>query len=251
MILKQNKTDNISLYFKIKTKIRFFLCVFLIPLIIYSIGIFPILIWLVILFYLIPQNVIIYFLIIPILLLLSIYFLLVSEILISGVIIRLFKIYYEEGTYEYTFNNNMAFKWVLICQLYSPIRKIFETIPMGPIKTVYLRLIGMKIGKNSLIGGTIKDPCMTDIGNNVTIGEYAILYSHIHNMEKETITIKKIKIGNNCIIGAGAIVMPGVKLEDNSILGAGGIVPKNQVLKKDKIYVGNPAKEIIKKRNEK
>ncbi|MCK5112303.1 MAG: hypothetical protein KAQ84_02055, partial [Thermoplasmatales archaeon] len=61
-----------------------------------------------------------------------------------------------EGAYEYSVKNNMAFKWILLCQLYTPIRKIFEIIPMGCIKIAYLRLLGMKIGKNTLLGGTIK-----------------------------------------------------------------------------------------------
>jgi len=167
-----------------------------------------------------------------------------SEILISGLIIKIFKIKYKEGTYEYSFENKMAFKWMLICQLYTPIRKIFEIIPMGRIQKFYLNLIGMKIGKNTLVGGTIKDPCVTELGKNTTIGEYAVLYSHIHNYKKGTITIKKVKIGDNCIIGAGAIVMPGVKMENSSILGAGGLVSKNHILKKGKIYVGNPLREI-------
>ncbi|RLI63775.1 MAG: hypothetical protein DRO67_05205 [Candidatus Asgardarchaeum californiense] len=141
----------------------------------------------------------------------------------------------------------MAFKWMLFCQLYTPIRKILEIIPMGYVKIVYLRLLGMKIGKNTLLGGTIKDPCVTEIGNNTTMGEYAVLYAHIHNYAKETITIKKVRIGNNCIVGAGAIVMPGVVMEDNSVLGAGALATKNRVLEKNKAYGGNPAKEISSK----
>ena len=61
------------------------------------------------------------------------------------------------------------------------------------------------------------------------------------------ITISKVKIGNNCIIGAGAIIMPGVVMEENSILGASALATKNQILEKNKIYGGNPAKELTKK----
>ena len=46
--------------------------------------------------------------------------------------------------------------------------------------------------------------------------------------------------------------MPGVVMEDNAILAAGGLVTKNCVLKKNKIYGGNPAEEIpITKKNKK
>ena len=108
----------------------------------------------------------------------------------------------------------------------------------------------MKIGTNSLVGGVIKDPCLTEFGDNVTMGEYAIIYGHIHNMQYETIFMDKIRVGNNCVIGAGAIIMPGVVLEDDVVVAAGALVPKGQVLMKGKMYGGIPAKEIIKKSHE-
>ena len=115
------------------------------------------------------------------------------------------------------------------------------------IKNVYYKLLGMKIGKNTLVGGVIKDPCVAEFGENITMGEYAVIYGHIHNYEKETIAIDKVTIGNNCVIGAGAIVMPGAVIQDNVTVAAGALVTKNQVLEKGKTYGGVPAKEIKKK----
>jgi acetyltransferase-like isoleucine patch superfamily enzyme len=134
--------------------------------------------------------------------------------------------------------------------LYTPFRKLLEIFPVGRIKQYYLQLLGMKIGKNSLVGGVIKDPCLTEFGSNVTMGEYAIIYGHIHNMQHETIYMEKIRVGNNCVIGAGSIIMPGAILEDDVVVAAGALVSKGQVLAKGKIYGGIPAKEIIKKVNE-
>jgi acetyltransferase-like isoleucine patch superfamily enzyme len=133
---------------------------------------------------------------------------------------------------------------MLYCSLYNPCRKIIEIFPVGRFKNTYYRLIGMKIGKNSLIGGTIKDPCITKIGNNVTMGEYSIIYGHMHNYKDGKIIIKKVKIGNNCIIGAGSIIMPGAVLEDDVTLATGGIAIQNQILEKGKTYGGIPAREL-------
>lgn len=108
----------------------------------------------------------------------------------------------------------------------------------------------MKIGKNSLVGGVIKDPCLTEFGSNVTMGEYAIIYGHIHNMQYETIFMEKIQIGSNCVIGAGAIIMPGAILEDNVIVAAGAVVTKGQILTQGKTYGGLPARELVKKASE-
>jgi len=229
------------------SKLRFIVFISIFPLIIFSIGVIPLIFWLIILFLVIPYNITLYLVLAPLITILSTYILLVSEILISGLFVKLFRVKYKEGIYEYSFSDNNALKWIFICQMYTPIRKIMETIPMGKIKNVYLRLIGMKIGKNSLVGGVIKDPCMTEIGENVTIGEYAILYAHIHNKQQGTITIKPIKIGTNCVVGAGAIIMPGVEMKDNSTLAAAGVVTKNRILEKNKVYGGNPLKEIKKR----
>jgi acetyltransferase-like isoleucine patch superfamily enzyme len=105
----------------------------------------------------------------------------------------------------------------------------------------------MKIGKNTLVGGIIKDPCVTEVGENTTIGEYAVIYGHIHNYEKETLTIAKVSVGNNCVIGAGTIVMPGAAIKDNVVVAAGALVTKNQVLEEGKTYGGVPSKKIKKK----
>jgi len=237
-----------------ESKIRFFLATFLIPLLIFSIGMIPLVLWLILVYliYIITLNITLYLILTPVIIILSMLILIISEVLFSGAIIKLFNIKYTEGTYEYSVNNNMVFKWMLIFQLYTPIRKILDIIPMRRLNIVYLRFLGLKLGENTLLGGVIRDPCLTEIGDNVTMGGYAIIYSHMHNKAERTITFKKIKIGNNCVVGAGSIIMPGVIMEDNVILAAGGVTKKNSLLQKNKIYGGNPAKEItVHKENKK
>jgi hypothetical protein len=186
-----------------------------------------------------------HFVLLPFVIYLGAVILFISELYITGGIIKLFHITYQPGTYEYSFRNKNTFKWTLICVLYTPFRKLLEMIPLGKIKQSYFRLLGMKIGKNSLVGGVIKDPCLTEFGDNVTMGEYAVIYSHIHNMQQETIFMDRIKVGNNCVIGAGAIIMPGAVLEDDVVVAAGALVTKGQILGKGKMYGGIPAKELL------
>ena len=165
------------------------------------------------------------------------------QLLFNGLIIHIFNLKYKPGEYEYTLGNKDAFRWLVVCVLYTPIRKILEIFPMGEMKYRYYRLLGMKIGNNTLVGGTIMDPCITEIGDNCTMGLFAVIYGHIHDYSKDTLTISGIKIGNNVVIGAGAYIMPGVVVEDDVKIAAGAVVTKGQRLKKGKIYAGIPAKE--------
>ena len=49
-----------------------------------------------------------------------------------------------------------------------------------------------------------------------------------------------IRIGKNCWLGAGVIVLPGVTIGDNTVVGAGSVVTKD--LSPNVVAVGNPAR---------
>ena len=49
-----------------------------------------------------------------------------------------------------------------------------------------------------------------------------------------------VKIGKNCWIGAGAIIVPGVTIGDNTVIGAGSVVTKD--IPSNVVAVGNPCR---------
>ena len=51
-----------------------------------------------------------------------------------------------------------------------------------------------------------------------------------------------VRIGRNCWIGAGAIILPGITIGDNTVVGAGSVVTKD--LPPNVIAAGNPCKVI-------
>jgi len=172
------------------------------------------------------------------------YLILVFSMMISSALfIRLFRVRYEEGDYESTIKNKTSFKFILSYALYFPTYKLIGFFNMPPIKVFFLKMIGCKIGKNVVLSADewIFDPYVTEIGDNTIIGGRSILTGHIGEGH---LIIKKLKIGNNCLIGGDCFIMPGVIIEDNVILGAKSLVLKDQILKKGKIYAGIPAKEI-------
>lgn len=221
----------------------------IIPSLIFIVGLIPTVIFLYILhyFHYFSFTTMWHFVLFPFLAFFGALFLFVTEMFVTGGIIRFFHINYQPGIYEYSLRDKNARRWILIVILYTPFRKLLEVIPLGRTKQTYFRLLGMKIGNNSLVGGVIKDPCLTKFGDNVTMGEYAIIYGHIHTMQYETIMMDRVRVGNNCVIGAGAIIMPGAVLEDDVIVAAGAVVTKGQILLKGLTYGGVPAKELVKK----
>ena len=55
---------------------------------------------------------------------------------------------------------------------------------------------------------------------------------------------KPISIGDDCWIGGGVIISPGITVGNRCIVGAGAVVTKD--IPSDTIVVGNPAKPVVK-----
>ena len=51
-----------------------------------------------------------------------------------------------------------------------------------------------------------------------------------------------VRIGENCWIGAGAVILPGVTIGDNSVIGAGSVVTKD--IPPNVVAVGNPCRVL-------
>ena len=51
-----------------------------------------------------------------------------------------------------------------------------------------------------------------------------------------------VRIGKNCWIGAGAVIVPGITIGDNVVIGAGSVVTKN--IPSGGVAVGNPCRVI-------
>ena len=51
-----------------------------------------------------------------------------------------------------------------------------------------------------------------------------------------------VRIGRNCWIGAGALIMPGVTIGDNTVIGAGSVVTRD--IPANVVAVGNPCRVL-------
>jgi hypothetical protein len=118
-----------------------------------------------------------------------------------------------------------------------PLERAMSFLP-AQLKVFFIRLHGGKVGKNVKIchGVKIFNPYFVEIGDNVVIGMFTVISAHIE--EKGVYTLKKVKIGNNVLIGGGSWVLPGVLVGDNVTIGINSVVPKNKHLPAGSVWVG-------------
>ena len=135
-----------------------------------------------------------------------------------------------------------------------------------------LKKCGAKIGKNSRIGcnafilnfenlslgdnSSIEKNCeifnydLFSVGDNVEIGTQLYVNTSNHRVENNNLPLakqgalnKKITIESDVWIGARVTILSGAYISKRVVLGAGSIVV-SKLLNSNKIYAGNPAKEI-------
>ena len=98
-----------------------------------------------------------------------------------------------------------------------------EFLTPTPLNKLYFQMMGMKIGKGSMINTTnISDPCLIEIGEFVTIGGSATLIAH-YGM-KGMLVIDKLIIEDGATIGLRACLFGDV------VVGKNATVKPNEVL---------------------
>lgn len=115
----------------------------------------------------------------------------------------------------------------------------------------------MRIGSHTWIGQN----CFLHSGGGITIGDYVgigpsvqiLTLTHVLDDDLATPIIereqkyKPVVIENNCDIGVGTILLPGVTIGTGSMIGAGSVVTRD--VEPYSIVAGNPAR-LLRKRLE-
>lgn len=114
----------------------------------------------------------------------------------------------------------------------------------------------LSIGNNSGVGINCEVYGPVTIGNDVMMGPEVVVYTsnHRHDISNQPFCNqgheekKPVIIGNNVWIGRRVMIMPGVKIGNNVVLAAGAIVTKDVP---DSVIVGgNPARVLRDRRGE-
>ena len=86
------------------------------------------------------------------------------------------------------------------------------------------------------------------VGDGTNFGPYSMVHTANHDMEDTERPVTEqgwrdeppVRIGRNCWVGMGAMILPGVQIGDGVVIGAGSVVVRD--VEDYAVVVGNPAK---------
>ena len=120
----------------------------------------------------------------------------------------------------------------------APTATIIGDVSVGPRASVWPGAVlrgdygRIRIGADCSLQDNVMVHCSTNnagiVGNGVTVAHHAIVHA--------------CRIGDECLIGAGAIVFDGARVGKHSILGVGAVVPEGKTIPPRSVAVGVPAK---------
>ena len=121
-------------------------------------------------------------------------------------------------------------------------KRVFRLLILSCRVKFFKYFYGMEISDGVLLSSKCNldktNPKGIFIGEESYIAFGATVLSHDYSRSVKTDT----KIGKKCFIGAKSIILPGVKVGDNSIVAAGAVVTKD--VPPNTIVAGNPARII-------
>lgn len=135
------------------------------------------------------------------------------------------------------------------------VRKIYRVLykkivgTFNPVK--YAKKIGVNMSDSVHIYGRISwstEPWIISLGENVHITDGCKFITHdggtllFRRFVPDLEITKPIVVGNNVYFGNNVIVLPGVRIGDNVVIGAGAIVSKD--IPDNSVAVGVPARVI-------
>lgn len=107
----------------------------------------------------------------------------------------------------------------------------------------------IKVGKRFFANFnlTVLDEAEVSIGDDVFIGPNVGIYTACHSTDTQERNTrnewaKPVTIGNDCWIGGGVTILPGVTIGEGCSIGAGSVVVKD--IPAHSVAVGNPCKVI-------
>ena len=113
-----------------------------------------------------------------------------------------------------------------------------------PFRYYFLRGMGAQIDSSLILGQHVYllDPWSFSAGKNVLVGDGAMISGHMIN--HEVVTVGRVEVGNNVLIGAHSLVAPGVKIGNDVTIAAQSALPRGTVIPDGETWAGSPAHRV-------
>jgi acetyltransferase-like isoleucine patch superfamily enzyme len=118
----------------------------------------------------------------------------------------------------------------------------------------YLKRKGVRIGQGTAFFGHVTidstRPCLLEIGKNCILTDGVVVLTHgydwavLREKYHEVVSSSgKVVLGDNIFVGNNTIILKGVRIGENCIIGAGSVVTHD--IPPDSVAAGNPCKVIM------
>jgi hypothetical protein len=158
----------------------------------------------------------------------------------------------KEGTYSMApgapLNRNLVFaaciSMLTKARYYAPFPGflVFHVANLPPMRWLMNPIFGPKSRSCYILDPIIGDPHMTEIGRNVVFGFNSSVTAH--TQQRDAITIRKVIIGDDVLIGANAVVFSGCRIGRGAVILSGAVVPPDTTIGDYEVWGGLPAKKI-------
>ncbi len=108
------------------------------------------------------------------------------------------------------------------------------------------RTKGVSIGAGTLLFGTLDSNVHPEL---ITIGKGTLIASNANVLCHGSVEgWLPVTVGDYCHIGWGALILPGAVIGNNCVIGARAVVPRARPIPDNSVAVGNPA-TVVKQRD--
>ena len=138
-------------------------------------------------------------------------------LVLTGLLVRLFSLGVKPGRHPAA--SLVTLSWLLAGGIATwSWRLMLPFVPMTFLSQMYYRIAGCRMGRDVYVNTLeVNDPYLVTIGDNSVIGGGAVIVPHVY--EAGRLILAPVTIGKNCLIGAEAYLSPGVTIGDGSVIG--------------------------------
>lgn len=144
-------------------------------------------------------------------------------------------------TGEFTGSSKEFTYWKLLTMIHYFGARSLEIWNIAPTAPLIARLFGARIGGNTALGGLIDSPYFVSIGNDCILGHGAMVAGNMHVSGKTL--LGQVNIGNETTIGFHSLVLPNTEIGSRVTIAPYSVVIPGTRIPDGETWKGNPARK--------